>query len=75
MQDSDDPTPLYWDDTYAIALRLIEKYPDLDLESVGIRQLYGWILALPGFADEPNMVNDGILHAVLREWYEEVASR
>lgn len=66
---------LYWDNSYAIMLRLIDLYPAVDVENVGIDQLYHWIIALPEFVDDPLLVNDGILNAVLREWYEEVSSR
>lgn len=67
-------TPLYWESTYEIALALIETYPQLDVEQVGMDQLLGLIVALPNFADDPGMVNEGILRDILREWYEEVIS-
>jgi FeS assembly protein IscX len=63
---------LYWDASYEIVLALKERYPDIDVELVGIEQLYEWILALPNFADDPALVNDGILNGILREWYEEL---
>lgn len=65
---------LYWEDTYGIVLDLIETYPDVDIETIGIQQLYEWIIALPDFADDPVIVNDGILTDILREWYEEKQS-
>jgi FeS assembly protein IscX len=66
--------PLYWDSSYEIALRLIDAFPDVDVETVGMEQLYQWIIALPEFADDPSMANEGILNDILREWYEEVSS-
>jgi FeS assembly protein IscX len=65
---------IYWDSSYEIVLRLIEQHADVDIESVGLEQLYRWIIALPDFADDLALVNDGILSDILREWYEEVSS-
>lgn len=69
------PHQLYWDSSYEIALRLMEVYPDVNVEDVGEDQLYQWIIALPDFVDDPALVNEGILKAVLREWYEEADTR
>ncbi len=63
---------LYWDSSYEIVLSLIDTYPDVDVEQVGLDQLYQLIIALPNFADDPALVNDGILNEILREWFEEV---
>ena len=65
--------PLYWESTYAIVLRLMETYPNADIDSVGMEQLYQWVLALPDFADDPALVNNGILNEILRTWYEEIS--
>lgn len=65
---------LYWESSYEIVLALVERYPDADLDAVGLDQLYRWIIELPEFADDPAFVNDGILNDILREWYEEVSS-
>ncbi len=66
-----EPGLLTWEATYEIALHLMAAHPEIELEQVGIHQLYEWILALPDFVDDPLMVNDGILNDILREWYEE----
>jgi FeS assembly protein IscX len=66
---------LYWDSSYEIVLQLMETYPDVDVETVGEEQLYQWIITLPDFADDPALVNEGILKAILREWYEEASAR
>ncbi|RPI83557.1 MAG: Fe-S assembly protein IscX [Chloroflexi bacterium] len=65
---------LTWDDSYAIALALIEKFPIIDLEEVSLQMIYRWTIELPGFCDEPELVNDGILAAIYQEWFEEVNS-
>jgi FeS assembly protein IscX len=62
---------LYWETSYEIVLQLMERYPEVDPVTVGIDQLCQWIIALPAFDDDPELVNDGILNDILREWYEE----
>lgn len=63
---------LYWDTTYEIVLSLMETYPDAELESLGLDELSQRIIGLPGFRDDPAMVNDAILKAILRDWFEEI---
>lgn len=63
--------PLYWDASYEIVLTLIEAYPNIEIDSIGLKQLNRMIIELPNFADDPVLVNEGILNDILREWYEE----
>jgi FeS assembly protein IscX len=65
---------LTWEDSYAIALTLRDRYPDIDLEEVSLDMIYRWTMALPEFEDEGELANDLILQAIYREWYEEVIS-
>ena len=65
---------LDWDSSYEIVLALMESYPDAKLENLGLDKLNALIVSLPGFADDPDLVNDQILQAILREWYEEIGS-
>lgn len=67
------PENLYWEASYAIVLELCERYPDVDVETVGLDQLKQWIVSLPRFADDPDLANESILTDILREWYEEVS--
>jgi FeS assembly protein IscX len=62
-----------WEDSYAIAQSLSRLNPDINLEDVSLMMIYEWTLALPGFDDDPEIVNDGILEAIYQEWFEEVA--
>lgn len=64
-------TVLYWDASYEIVMVLMETYPNIEIEDIGTQQLYQMIIELPNFADDPALVNDGILNDILREWYEE----
>ena len=59
---------LDWDSSYEIVLALRDLYPNVVLED----DLNARIVALPGFSDDPELVNDAILRAILREWYEEI---
>jgi FeS assembly protein IscX len=75
MDVNSQPQQLNWDSSYEIVLQLMESYPDVALDTVGIDQLYQWIIGFPNFGDDPEMVNEGILQAILREWYEEAGAR
>ena len=68
----DEDRKLHWDATYEIVLRLKELYPEANLDTLGLQQLYDWILALPEFGDDPLLANDAILTDILREWLEEI---
>ncbi len=67
----DDSYPLYWEPTYEIVLALMAAHPAVDVNDVGMQQLFEWIIALPNFADDPRIVSDELLRDILREWYEE----
>ena len=62
---------LYWDATYAIAMALIEHYPQSDPEEVGLNELVDLIIALPGFSDDPAVATERILSDIQIVWYEE----
>ncbi len=62
---------LTWDASYAIARRLMVLHPDVDLDCVTLNMIYNWVVALPEFKDEPQLVNDEFLQAIYQEWYEE----
>ena len=64
-------TELYWDASYEIVLALMQAYPQADLDQLGLNELNQRIIALPGFADDPALVNDAILMEILRDWVEE----
>ncbi len=62
---------LSWETSYAVARELKRLHPDVSLESVTLRQIFDWALALPGFDDDPDLCNDEILSAIFQDWYEE----
>jgi len=63
---------LNWESTYAIALELRRAHKDVNIEEVSLQQIYDWTLALSEFEDDPALANDGILHAIYQDWYEEL---
>ncbi|MEW6239832.1 MAG: Fe-S cluster assembly protein IscX [Chloroflexota bacterium] len=62
---------LNWETTYAIALELRRRHPEVDLEQVSLQQIHDWTLALSDFEDDPALVNDDILSAIYQDWFEE----
>lgn len=63
--------PLTWADSYAIACRLIQLHPHINLEDVSLGMIYQWTVALPEFSDDKELANDSILSAIYQEWLEE----
>lgn len=62
---------LYWEASYEIVLALMAAYPHMDVDSVGLEQLKALIVALPNFADDPDLAHEALLSDILREWWEE----
>jgi len=71
---ADTPHPLYWESPYEIILQLMARYPDVDLNSLGLQDLYQMIVTLPDFADDPALAHDDLLTEILREYYEEATT-
>ena len=69
--DGFDDNPLWWESSFEIAQQLMTRYPNVNADDVGLQQVFAWVIALPNFADDPLLANDGILQDILREWYEE----
>ena len=66
------PDTFTWDDSYAIAQALRQRFPSIDLEEVSLIMIYRWTVELPGFDDDPQLANDSVLAAIYQEWFEEV---
>ena len=60
-----------WTDTQDIALALIDAHPDQDPGAVNFVDLYQWVLALPGFSDDPKRCGEKILEAIQTAWIDE----
>ncbi|MGE0081378.1 MAG: Fe-S cluster assembly protein IscX [Thiohalomonadaceae bacterium] len=62
---------LKWTDVNDIAIELAETHPDVDPRYVRFTDLHAWVLALPGFADDPNHSTEKILEAIQMAWISE----
>jgi len=53
-----------WIDSRDIAIALAEARPDVDPATVRFTDLHQYVLALPGFDDDPNRSGEKILEAI-----------
>jgi FeS assembly protein IscX len=60
-----------WTDTQEIAIALTDSRPEVDPTTVRFTDLYQWVLALPGFDDDPKRCGEKILEAIQMAWIEE----
>ena len=60
-----------WTDVREIAIQLEDAHPDADVVNLRFTDLWKWVQALPGFADDPNKSNEKILEAIQAAWLEE----
>jgi FeS assembly protein IscX len=60
-----------WTDTLEIAIALSETHPDVDPRTIRFTDLHRWVMALPGFTDDPNRSNEKILEAIQMQWIDE----
>ena len=61
-----------WTDTLDIAIALTDGYPDTDPKTVRFTDLMQWVMALPGFDDDPKRCGEKILEAIQMAWIDEV---
>jgi FeS assembly protein IscX len=62
---------LDWKDAEEIALRLFDRYPDLDPLTVRFTQLHQWVTELTEFKGGAKASDEKILEAIQMAWYEE----
>ena len=60
-----------WTDTLQIAIALAEARPDTDPRTVRFTDLMQWVMALPGFDDDPKHSGEKILEAIQMAWIDE----
>jgi FeS assembly protein IscX len=68
---SDHVPELFWDSTYAIVVSLMTHHPTRHPQDVGLEELAALVESLPGFQDDPALVNEQFLLDILTVWYEE----
>lgn len=61
-----------WSDTYEIAAALFDRHPEVDPRLVRFTDLHRWITELPGFSDDPNGSNEGLLESIQMAWIDEL---
>lgn len=61
-----------WTDINDIAIELTETHPGTDPLAVNFVDLRNWVLALPGFDDDPDHCGEKILEAIQAAWLEEL---
>jgi FeS assembly protein IscX len=60
-----------WTDTQEIAIGLADAHAEVDPEQVRFTDLYTWVMALPGFDDDPKRCGEKILEAIQLAWIDE----
>jgi len=60
-----------WTDTQDIAIALVDVHPEVDPKGVRFTDLYQWVMALPGFSDDPKRCGEKILEAIQLAWIDE----
>jgi FeS assembly protein IscX len=65
------PQKLRWTDVQDIAIELEDAHPEADNVNLRFTDLHKWVMALPGFEDDPNKSNEKILEAIQAAWIEE----
>ncbi len=61
-----------WTDINALAIELSEAHPDIDPLRINFVDLMNWIMALPGFDDDPKLCGEKILEAIQQAWIDEI---
>ena len=61
---------LEWTDVREIAIRLADSRPDVDPLTVRFTDLHRWVVALPGFTDDPQASTEGKLERIQMAWVE-----
>jgi FeS assembly protein IscX len=62
-----------WTDINDIAIELSDAHPDMDPLKINFVDLRNWVMALPGFSDDPKHCGEKILEAIQQAWIDEVA--
>ncbi len=60
-----------WIDSREIAIALAEAHPDIEPRNIRFTDLHNWVLALPGFDDDPRHSGEKILEAIQAAWIDE----
>ncbi|WP_415035688.1 Fe-S cluster assembly protein IscX [Azonexus sp.] len=61
-----------WTDINDIAIELADTHGDKDPLRVNFVDLRNWVMALPGFDDDPERCGEKILEAIQQAWIDEL---
>ena len=62
-----------WTDIHVLAIELSEAHPEVDPGKINFVDLMRWVIALPGFDDDPKHCGEMILEAIQQAWMDELA--
>ena len=62
-----------WTDVQDIAIELADSRPGTDPRYVNFVELRNWVMALPGFDDDPVHCGEKILEAIQMAWIDEMS--
>ena len=62
-----------WTDINDIAIELSEAHPEQDPLKINFVDLRDWVMALPGFDDDPKHSGEKILEAIQQAWIAEIS--
>jgi FeS assembly protein IscX len=60
-----------WTDVQEIGIQLADTKPDVDPTKVNFVDLMTWVMALPGFNDDPKHCGEKVLEAIQQAWIDE----
>jgi FeS assembly protein IscX len=60
-----------WTDVQEIGIQLADSKPDVDPTKVNFVDLMTWVMALPGFNDDPKHCGEKVLEAIQQAWIDE----
>lgn len=60
-----------WTDIGDVAIALAQAHPQADPEHINFVDLMQWVIALPGFDDDPKHCGEKILEAIQSAWIDE----
>jgi FeS assembly protein IscX len=64
---------MQWTDIHDLARALADTYPERDPLRINFVDLRNAVLALPGFAGDPEHCGERILEAIQAAWIEEIS--
>jgi FeS assembly protein IscX len=60
-----------WTDVQEIGIQLADSKPEVDPTKVNFVDLMTWVMALPGFNDDPKHCGEKVLEAIQQAWIDE----